>query len=174
MRDTPSNNTQKQNLDGRKLGEISINNDAFELDLKINDGYQNYSAELLRLSLLALSGLGAVWLKLYLTPGELRPSASKGIFLLLAFLSISLAAGTALIHRYTAADSLAYHLTALRRRARNRPAVGTQPSDETLAAIQDEKRNIRFLWSGRLLRFSAGCLFAGLVLFGTFLATLTF
>jgi len=37
-----------------KLGEVSVNNDAFELDLKINEGYQSYSAELLRLALLIL------------------------------------------------------------------------------------------------------------------------
>jgi ABC-type siderophore export system fused ATPase/permease subunit len=158
----------------RKLGEIEINKEAFELDLKINEGYQNYSAELLRLSLLILSGLGAVWIKLYLPEAEHHPAAYTGIILVLAFLSTALAAGAALIHRYTAADSLAYHLTALRRRARNRPKRQNVPSDAELAAGQDKKRDARFLWSGRLLRLSAGFLFSGLLIFGVFLTTLMF
>ena len=35
------------------LGQVSVNRDVFDLDLRINDGYQAYSAELL----LSLSGI---------------------------------------------------------------------------------------------------------------------
>src|SRR5882757_976504 len=61
-------------LKRKKLGEISINKDAFDLDLKINEGYQNYSGELLRLALLILTGLAVVWIKLYL-PEDNHPKA---------------------------------------------------------------------------------------------------
>jgi hypothetical protein len=52
--------------DKLKLGQVSVDHDAFGLDLKINEGYQAYSAELLRLALLVLTGLSAVWIKVYL------------------------------------------------------------------------------------------------------------
>jgi hypothetical protein len=158
------------------LGEVAINKEAFDLDLKINEGYQNYSSELLRLALVTLGGLGAVWLKIYLppVPGH-RPSNLTGAFLISAFLSAALSAGAALIHRYVAADSLAYHLVALRRRKRNRPGTPpTRPSDATIAAKEDVKRNARFLWSGRLLRISVFCLFVGLLLFCASMAFLMF
>lgn len=162
--------------DYRKLGEVSINDDAFELDLKINEGYQAYSAELLRLALLILTGLSIVWLKLYLPsdPPLPRPGLRTTVLFLLAFASTALAAGAALIHRYTAADSLAYQLTALRRRARNRPAQGDRPSDAELAKRQEAKRNALFQWSSRLLRISAWSLFAGLVLLCLSVASLMF
>src|SRR5262249_2779898 len=101
------------------LGEVSIDRDAFELDLKINEGYQSYSAELLRLSLLALTGLAFVWLKLYLPDKDaaFRDLSSFGVYgsLAVAFLAFVLSSGAALLHRNTASESLAYHLTALRR-----------------------------------------------------------
>lgn len=43
-----------------KLGEVSVNKDAFDLDLKINEGYQRYSEELLRISIVALAALSTV------------------------------------------------------------------------------------------------------------------
>lgn len=158
------------------LGQVSVNRDAFELDLKINDAYQAYSAELLRLALLVLTGLSAAWLQLYLPAGERRlPVPMRmSILFLFAFSSAALSAGAALIHRYTAADSLAYHLTALRRRARGRPAEAERPSDLDLARRQERKRDADFRWSSRLLRAAAALLFAGLLFFGLSLTSLMF
>lgn len=157
-----------------KLGEVPINREAFELDLKINEGYQNYSAELLRLALLILGGLGIIWTKLYLVADEHRPSSFTSIPFALAFVSAAFAAGAALLHRYTAADSLAYHLTAVRRRARNRPATPVCPSDVELAVKQDSKRNRLFKYSERLLLSSVICLFSGLLFFCVSMASLMF
>lgn len=78
------------------------------------------------------------------------------------------------MHRYTAADSLAYHLTALRRRARNRPARESRPSDAATADHNERKRDIRFKWSSRLLRLSATLLFSGLLFFCLSLASFMF
>lgn len=162
--------------DKLKLGQVSVNNSAFELDLKINDGYQAYSAELLRLALLVLTGLAIVWLKLYLpSDSHQSPIAFRTtVLFLLAFASTAFSAGAALMHRYTAADSLAYHLTALRRRARNRPARQSRPSDVAVASHDERKRDTRFAWSSRLLRLSVGLLFGGLLLFGLSLASFMF
>ena len=144
--------------------------------LKINEGYQNYSAELLRMALLILTGLSVVWIKLYL-PDNMHPKTLplfSRVNFAFSFGSVAIAAGAALVHRYTAADSLAYHLTSLRRRARNRPAEGKRPSDSRLADKQDSERDKRFKWSGILLKISIGFLFLGLLLFCFSLAELMF
>jgi len=157
-----------------KLGEVSVNNDAFELDLKINEGYQSYSAELLRLALLVLSGLGVVWIKLYVVHDARGARTSTGLILVMAFVCAAVAAGAALVHRYFAADSLGYHLTAMRRRARNRPAGRVSRPDYELAARQDKVRDKLFRRSAFALRCSIGCLLAGLVLFCAAMATFMF
>jgi hypothetical protein len=157
------------------LGQVSVNRDAFDLDLRINDGYQTYSAELLRLALLVLTGLSAVWLKVYLPNGHTPAVPLRmSILFLSAFASAALSAGAALMHRYTSSDSLAYHLTALRHRARNRPAQDSKLSDVSIAEKEERQRNIRFKWSLRLLQSSGALLFVGLLLFCLALASFMF
>jgi hypothetical protein len=152
------------------LGEIAIDRDAFELDLKINEGYQSYSAEILRLSLLALTGLSFVWLKLYLPDKDsaFRDVSSFGVYgsLGAAFLAFVLSSGAALLHRNTASESLAYHLTTLRRYKRRRPARSDRPSDLELAARDTAKRDWFFKLSGLLLSASAVLLVIGVLAFG--------
>ncbi len=166
--------TPELDVESLKLGQVSVNREAFDLDLEINRGFQAYSVELVRLALLILAGLAAVWLRLYLpSEGARRPVGfSTSLWFLLAFASTALSAGAALLHRYTSADSLAYHLTALRRRARNRPARDARPSDVVLARFDEKARDRRFRWSYVLLRLSAALLFLGLVLFCVSVATL--
>jgi hypothetical protein len=156
------------------LGQVSVNRDAFDLDLRMNDSYQAYSAELLRLALLVLTGLSAVWLKVYLPEHTRVVPLRMSILFLSAFASAALSAGAALMHRYTSSDSLAYHLAALRLRARNRPAQGSKPSDVSFAEKEERQRNIRFKWSSRLLASSSTLLFVGLLLFCLALASFMF
>jgi hypothetical protein len=93
--------------ENHKLGEVSVNREAFELDLKINDGFQAYSAELLRLALLVLTGLSAAWLRVYLLPEQHRPIPLRmSLLFLMAFVATAFSAGAALMHRYTSAESL--------------------------------------------------------------------
>jgi hypothetical protein len=175
MKNTAStSDPSDQNDPSMKLGEVSVNNHAFELDLKINEGYQSYSAELLRLALLVLTGLGVVWIRLYFAHDCRRPRESTGVILGMAFVCAAAAAGAALVHRYFAADGLGYHLTAMRMRARNRPAGLVSRSDYELAMRQDRVRGKLFRWSTVALRCSIGCLLAGLVLFCAAMATLMF
>ncbi len=158
-----------------KLGQVRVDHDAFGLDLRINDGYQAYSAELLRLALLVLTGLSAVWIKVYLLSQVPRTIPGRiTLLFLLAFGSATLSALAALAHRYTSADSLSYHLNALRRRARNRPAHESRPSDVALAERAERKRDLRFKWSALLLRSSAMLLFIALLLFCSSMANLMF
>ncbi len=156
------------------LGEQSINRDAFELDLKINEGYQQYSAELLRLSLLAITGLSLVWLKIYLPEsGHATYPQQTRFFMAICFGLLAVSAATALIHRYMAADGLTYHLTALRRYKRGFPASAGHRSDIERADQQSKKRDIRFRLSGKSLSVSAAALFLGVAVFGFAMWTLT-
>jgi len=168
--DTPADARDASQRESMSLGEVSVDRDAFELDLKINEGYQSYSAELLRLSLLALTGLSFVWLKLYLPDKDAasRDVSSFGVYgsLGAAFLAFVLSSGAALLHRNTASESLAHHLTALRRYKRLRPARGDRRGDLELAEHDRAKRDWFFKLSGFLLSASAVLLVMGVLAFG--------
>jgi hypothetical protein len=155
------------------LGQVAVNREVFDLDLKINSGYQSYSKELLRLSLLAIAGISTVWLKLYLEgPGQNHILANHnciGIGLLVALLFLAVSAASSVYYRYSAADSLAYHLTAMRRLARNRPSSNKSPSDVELAERNRKHRDILFLRCDRLLKVAMVTLLLGV---GAFILTL--
>ena len=158
------------------LGEIVIDSRAFDLDLKINSGYQDYSQELLRLSLLALAGVSAVWLKLFV-PDErsgVQASPVTAVLLLCTFVSLASSAGTALGQRYTAAHSLGHHLKGLRLRARNRESTVGRDSDFAIAKKVFKHRRALFQWSDRLLRASMIFLLLGVILFAVALCPVMF
>src|ERR1700722_2316261 len=90
------------------LGDQPINDEAVKIDFKINGGYQSYSAEILRISLLAISAVSAVWLKVYLPDVSthvpvVHPTPSFGTLVLGSFAALSVSAASALWHRYVAA-----------------------------------------------------------------------
>ena len=139
------------------LGNVSINKDALDQDWKIADGYIAYSSELLRISLLAISGMAAIYLK------------DRGTFFTLPFIALVISAALALLHRFTAIDSMAYHVSSLRRRRRKREEfTGADgkiiPSDEDVAKDEENSRDRRFKLSGVLLTSSAATLILGIVL----------
>jgi hypothetical protein len=138
----PPTPAAQPSLHSKKLGEIALNKEAFDLDLKINEGYQSFSAELLRLALLVLGGMAAVWIKLYLpADGHAKGmSLINRIIFISSFAATTVAGGEALLHRYTASDSLSFQLTALRRRVRNRPAEDDRLSDVELAERNEQAR----------------------------------
>ena len=154
-------------MQSRSLGEISLDPDTFDLDLKINEGYQAYGSELLRVALLAIAGLAAVWLKIYL-PGSGPSIRSRGITycLVASFAFLTLSSAASLFFKYSSADSLAYHLTALRRRRRNRPSSGSRLSDIDLAKKQEAVRQKLFARCTMLLISSIAFLLVGVVSFG--------
>ncbi|MBI3278468.1 MAG: hypothetical protein HYZ57_01350 [Acidobacteria bacterium] len=157
-----------------KLGEVGIDNQAFELDLKVNAGYQGYAEELVRLCLLALAGMAAVWLKIFLDDRRGSAPTLTAVLLSCSFLCLIMSAAAALVQRYTAADSLAHHLTALRRRKRNRAAARRGPADAELAEKQFARRDALFKWSDRLLKASISLLLLGALLFAGALWPLTY
>ena len=139
------------------LGNVSLNRDALDQDWKIADGYIAYSSELLRISLLAISGLAAIYLK------------DRSNVFTLPLIALVISAALSLLHRFLAIDSMAYHVSSLRRRRRRREAFTKAdgkkvPSDEDVAKDEENSRNWRFKLSGVLLSASAATLILGIVL----------
>jgi hypothetical protein len=100
-------------------GLVTLGERTFEYDLAISERYQAFSAELLRLALLGIGGIGFLLLKL--DPGTTdHPSlirqnlASIQPFLHVALVSFGLCCTAAVAHRFASADGLAYHLKLLR------------------------------------------------------------
>jgi hypothetical protein len=86
----------------------------FEHDLAIRAGYQAYSAELLRLALLAVAFVG--W---FVSEGR-HPTGAVPWLLGLALAALAVAAATALTHRYLGTEATGTHLRYLRLLLRGR------------------------------------------------------
>lgn len=147
----------------KDLGEIEV--PASKHDFDLSDRYQNFSAEMLRLSLLGIAGVGFLIANVLLNllpkdpnqqAGRPHLSTSAPIFSGLAAASLiclGLSSAASLAHRYLATDGLAYHLKSLRLIVRKR--------------AEDEDR-VRKEKAGRRLVFKLGTwsLIAAAVLLG--------
>jgi hypothetical protein len=148
------------------LGLICLPKDVMENDWKVATGYIEYSAELLRLSLLAITGLATLCLKLRGTVDPQLPPLTKTFQW--PFYAFTLCAGCALFHRFIAVDSMGYHLESLRRWTRNYPEMLNEdkkatPSDRNLAEDQKNGRNRRFYIARYLLICAVIALIAGVI-----------
>lgn len=128
-----------------------------EHDLAIQERYQEFSAELLRISLLGLGAIGFA-LSQTLFPGETESRVELGAMLMaivgIALLSFGISAAAALIHRYSSVDSVSWHIQSLRRGLRNDDAEG----DARAAEDDRAKRYQQFGTSRIALRVSATAL----------------
>jgi hypothetical protein len=87
----------------------------YKPDFEILDRYINFSSELLRLSLLGISGFGALVLFGKDKHAELLTyDVSVTLFISVIFFTIS--AALALSHRFYATDSMSYHISYLRKK----------------------------------------------------------
>jgi hypothetical protein len=100
-------------------GLVTLDQRTFEYDLAISERYQAFSAELLRLALFGIGGIGFLLLKL--DPGTtdhlsiIRQNlASLRPFLYVSLVSFGVCCAAAVAHRFASADGLAFHLKLLR------------------------------------------------------------
>ena len=128
-------------------------------DWQVLDRYQSYSAELLRLALLGIGGTAFPVIQLsgrdvsdVLNVRD--PLVANRLVQSLYLFGASTAA--ALLHRFASSDSMAFHVSVLRLRAR-----GGHPAT---IAKEKRRRDWRFKASGWLLRISALTLAAGALL----------
>jgi hypothetical protein len=146
------------------LGLIEIPESTFKNDLEITDRYQSFSAELLRLSLLGITAIGALVTTILLkeTPEGLSKSllsiinlSNLKFYLTLSLLFLGISAICALSHRYFSTDSMACHLEFMRYVRRGSEDDSNKAEDERI------KRNRRFSWSFWLFVVSGTSLWIG-------------
>ncbi len=126
----------------------------FSNDVEIAEGYKKFSGELLRVSLLAITGCAVLWLKLK-TADDSQRLQIEWAWLDWSFACFCLAAACALVHLYFANDSLALELE---RRRRIEQRV---PIDKIVSA-----RNWRFKLCKWLIIFSSVLIMLAVVLLG--------
>jgi hypothetical protein len=121
------------------LGEIKV--DAFEQDVLINDRHQAFSAELLRLALLGVGGVGYVASRALAGSSSVDVALRMGVaakwLVLIAAVSFGLSAASALCLRYLASDLIAFQLRIVRLRIRGRADDGSQ------ALLRNPRRKTR-------------------------------
>ncbi len=151
--------------DRRTLGEIKV--EAFDQDVAINDRQQTFSAELLRLALLGIGGVGYVASKAL--PGNATGEAALHIgmepkwLVLLAAASFGLSSASALGLRYFSSDLIACQLRIVRLRMRG------GDHDVRQAEREEARRNRRLKLMRPLLLLSSATLTLGAGVFVAFL-----
>lgn len=137
------------------LGQISLPERTIEHDLAIQGRYQEFSAELLRISLIGMGAIGFALSKtVFLDKAAHRPELSDTLLIIVAvaLFSFGISAASALIHRFSSVDSVSWHIQSLRRGLRN------EAGDAKTAAQDGQTRYRQFRRSRTALRISATAL----------------
>jgi len=147
-----------------------IPTDALKHDWELLDKYQAFSAELLRMSLAGIAGVGfLVTVLAGKDGGMLKISGVPSLSLwtmAVSLLSFGFSAGTALAHRFVSSDSMAFHISLLRMRLRG----GAKEKIAREKAVRDSRLKL----SGLLLSVSGFFLSIGaLALAISFIGLLT-
>jgi hypothetical protein len=132
-------------MDEKRNSELSgmLSKDSLDADWRLCDGYISFSSELLRVSLLALTAIGALLFRILDRNNGAVTSHAK-CAMIPAVICLLACSTFALLHRYTANDAMAEHIDLLRKRGS--PKV----SEEKLQRIESA-RNRRLGQSGKLL-----------------------
>jgi hypothetical protein len=141
------------------LGSIETSDKTYSNDVIVSDRYQTFSAELLRLSLLGIAGIGFLVVNILLKDEsrELVKYKSFMGFLSASLVFLGLSAASALLHRWLSTDSLAEHLLLIR--LEKRKAEG----DSERLKKSRKKRKKQFKRSGLTLLLSSLFLWLGAV-----------
>ena len=164
----------KQKLD-LNLGGVKIDAEQIKSDFEVLDRYQNFSSEMLRLSLLGIGALAFLlkevfatskpdevnrYINLILTTPNIKSLVSISIVL------FAIAAACALCHRYYSSDSMAYHIRYLRLKelAKTSPPPPNLQEVEKETASEKERRDSSLVFGGVLIACSAIFLGLGAIL----------
>jgi hypothetical protein len=135
----------------QQLGHYSLPERTIEHDFAVQERYQAFSAELLRISLLGLGVIGVGAAKILFPEGptafDLTAPVRLGVVASLAGFAMS--AGAALVHRYASVDSLSWHIQSLRRDVRDADGDAEQAEKERRLRYQ------QFVRARNALRVSA-------------------
>ena len=144
------------------LGEIEV--PAFSQDVVVSEQHQIFSAELLRIALLGLGGIGYVIAKL----PDVNHRTYTGTPLLRALIlssavAFGISAGAALALRYLTSEVLSYQLRIVRLRLR------AQRGDSETARREESRRDRRLKLTRPLLLIASASLGAGAAIFVAYL-----
>jgi len=143
------------------LGLIKIPDNTYEHDMAVSNKYQNFSAEVLRLSLLGIAAIGFLLTNTIFKgssgssqadqsdPTGILISAGFRYSVALSLICLGVSAGCALLHSFASADTIAWHLRVIRRELRK--AEG----DDEKAEIEREKRKNFLTWEIRF-KYASG------------------
>jgi hypothetical protein len=141
------------------LGLVPLKEGTVEHDFFVLDRFIGFSTELLRLSLLGISAV-AFWLSKAMFPeGDGAPimiaDAARPL-VALSLVAFASSSAAALMHRYAAADSVSWHLQAMRRYERGHASEGEGKSEDVRVADAERARRFaQFKRSRRSLLGSA-------------------
>lgn len=155
-------------MNRKPLGVIELPNRTIDFDLTLLQRYQEFSAELLRLSLIGISAIGFAISMLFkdaVTAGPMAiiikaPTANQSCWiqgLLIAALgALATSAASSLMHRYLSTDAMACQLRALRLHGRYVDDLGE-------AKRETAERKWRLEWSRTALAVAAAALAVGAI-----------
>jgi hypothetical protein len=159
MPTTPETNTSIK----RSLGLIDTPDNTFSNDLQVSDRYQAFSAEMLRLALLGIAGIGFLVVNILLRDStkshDLIAGANRSFmaFMSASLVCLGLSAAFSLGHRYLSTDSLACHLRSLRLERRD------GQGDREHVTAERKKRKKLFWYYARILFMAASLLWLGAI-----------
>lgn len=148
-------------MSDKPLGLIPVPERTIEHDFTLLERFQEFSAELLRVALIAISAIGFVISRIVFPDKDAQPidiSPAIKSLIVASLVSLAVSAAAALIHRYYAADSMSWHLQAIRRYERN------AETEVEKADAEFHRRYKEFKVSNRAIACSAFALGAGAVL----------
>ena len=91
-----------------------IHDSNYKPDFEIADRYINFSSELLRLSLLAITGLSSVIFLSLKKESALQLDRDTKAWIFTSLVFFALTAGASLFHRFFASDTMSYYIAYLR------------------------------------------------------------
>ena len=145
----------------KSLGLVQLDERTVEHDFTMLERFHDFSAELLRIALLGISAIGFGASKVLFPDSNGVPthiSSSAKMFLAGALIAFSISAATALLHRYSSANSMSWHIQAMRRYAHGDPAQVETADSEAQARFRNFKLSQRALaassWSLAIGAFS--------------------
>jgi hypothetical protein len=158
------------------LGLVNLPENSIQHDFGLADRYQAFSAELLRLSLLAIAGIGFLLANVFIKDKE-SPSYQAflsdpniRLYLSRSLWCLGISSGAALLHRYVSTDSLASQLRYARIHARKKSSDFNRKRRRLLvirvsnADFERVKRQVAFSISYWSLWLSAILLGVGAIL----------
>jgi len=127
---------------------ISIDEDTYKVDLAVVDRYQAFSAELLRLSLLGITGYGFLLSQIVFKGSEstlfLHSLSNYGWLLGLGVFVLGLSSAFALGHRYFSTDCITHYVRLLRIQKQYSGLSENDPSMVKLeGALDYESKSLR-------------------------------